>query len=395
MKDITSFDTLLIHAGQNRTWPRQYPTAPALIPSTSFRTESPEVMDAILGGDMPGFTYSRHANPTVEAFSDAVRLLEGGDTAHAFSSGMAALDAALFAIGLKSGDSLLLSRDLYGATMNLSEQIWGDMGVHVEIVDVTDVEQTQVSLNRLRPRGLVLETLSNPLMKVPQLDRVIALAHDVDCQVVVDNTFATPVLLRPLDLGADLVVHSATKYLGGHGDATGGVVVGRSAYARRLHQYVKLRGSVLSPFDAWLLLRGIKTLGVRFERQCQNAAAVAERLTASRRFTRVYYPGLSGHPSHETARSLFQRRGYGAVVTVDVPGGRESVFGLMSRLTLVGSATTIGDVYSLCLYPRIASHRNQSAEALAAMGISDETLRIAIGLEAVDDIVADILNAID
>ncbi len=395
MKDFISFDTRLIHAGQSRTWPQQYPTAPPLISGTSFRAESPEEMDAILSGDRPGFTYSRHANPTVEAFSEAVRLLEDGATAQAFSSGMAALDAALFAIGLKSGDSLLLSRDLYGATMTLSEEIWGDMGVHIETVDVTDLEQVHGVLNRLRPKGLVLETLSNPLMKVPQLGQLVRLAHDVDCQVVVDNTFATPILVRPIDLRADLVVHSATKYLGGHGDAIGGVVVGQIGYASRLHQYVKLRGSTLSAFDAWLLLRGIKTLSVRFERQCQNAAAVAERLSASQRFTRVYYPGLDGHPSHESARLLFSGRGYGAVVAVDVPGGRNGVFRLLSRLTLVGSATTVGDVYTLCLYPRMASHRHQSAEVLAAMGVSDQTLRISIGLEAVDDIVADILNAMD
>lgn len=392
---MTSQDTLIIHGGQSRTWPSQYSTAPSLIPSTSFRADTPEVMDAILGGDVPGFTYSRHANPTVEAFSDAIRVVEGADIAQAFSSGMAALDAALFAIGLKSGDSLLLSQDLYGATLNLSEQMWGEAGVHIETVDVSDLEKTHAALYRLHPKGLVLETLSNPLMKIPQLDRVIALAHAIDCQVVVDNTFATPVLVQPLRLGADLVVHSATKYLGGHGDATGGVVVGRSSYAKRLHQYVKLRGSVLSPFDAWLLLRGLKTLGVRFERQCQNARRVAEQLLASGRFTEVYYPGLSHHPYHKTARSLFGDRGYGAVVTVDVPGGRQSVFRLLSRLTLVGSATTVGDVYTLCLYPRIASHRNQSAEALQAMGITDETLRISIGLEAVQDIVADILNAMN
>ncbi len=395
MKDAPSLETLFIHAGQGHEWPRQYPTAPAIIPSTSFRTQSPEIMDAILGGDAPGFTYSRHANPTVKAFSEAVRVLEGGAVAQAFSSGMAALDAALFSVGLNPGDRLLLSRDLYGATMNLSEQVWGTMGIHVETVDVTDLERTEEALLRLRPRGLVVETLSNPLMKVPDLSRLIALAHRVECKVIVDNTFATPVLVRPLTLGADLVVHSATKYLGGHGDAIGGVVVAHQGYESRLHQYVKIRGSVLSPFDAWLLLRGIKTLGVRFERQCQNAAEAADLLLASGRFHRVYYPGLPDHPSHWTANALFSGRGYGAVVTVDVPGGRARIFHLLSRLTLVGSATTVGDVYTLCLYPSIASHRNQSAEALQAMGISDETLRIAVGLESVDDIVDDILTALD
>lgn len=394
LSNDTSLDTLFVHAGQAEAWPEEYPTAPAIIPSTSFRPKSPEAMDAILGGDASGFTYSRHANPTVHAFSEAVRLLENGDTAQAFSSGMAALDAALFAIGLGPGDKLLLSRDLYGATLNLTQELWGSMGIVAETVDLTDLTALRALLDRLRPKGLVVETLSNPLLKVPNLPVVIRESHKVDCPVIVDNTFATPVLCRPLNLGADLVVHSATKYLGGHGDAIGGVVAGKERYASRLHQYVKLRGSVLGAFDAWLLLRGIKTLGVRIARQCSNAHEVALRLGASGQFHRVYYPALNDHPSHAVAQALFGQKGYGAVVTVDVPGGRERVFHLLSRLKMVKSATTVGDVYTLCLYPRIASHRNQTSNDLALMGISDETVRVAVGLESVDDIVHDILQAL-
>lgn len=395
MKDTRDLDTLLIHAGETAAWPNEYPTAPPIVPSTSFRTKTPEVMDAILGGEESGFTYSRHANPTVEAFSEAIRLLEGGQAAQAFSSGMAALDAALFAIGLGAGDHLLLSRDLYGATLSLSEQIWGEFGVVAETVDASDLDTISQRIREFKPKALVLETLSNPLLKVPDLPRIAARAHEAGCAVIVDNTFATPVLARPLLLGADLVVHSATKYLGGHGDATGGVVVGREDYQAPLRQYVKLRGSVLSPFDAWLLLRGLKTLGVRLERQCRNALQIAERLETSGRFERVYYPGLPDHPSHQVATQVFSSLGYGAVVTVDVPGGRDAVFRLLSRLQVAGSATTVGDVYTLCLYPWIASHRNQSPEVLASMGISDKTLRIAVGLESVDDILADLLQAIE
>jgi cystathionine beta-lyase/cystathionine gamma-synthase len=395
MTNSERLDTLFVHAGQPQRWPNQVPTAPPIIASTSFRTGSPEEMDRILGGTEAGFTYSRHANPTVEAFQEAVRALEGGEVAQAFSSGMAALDAALFAVGLGPGDRLLLSVDLYGATMNLSHEIWGDMGVEVWDANLTDGDGWIETVRAWRPKAILVESLSNPLMKVPDLPRIIHEAHQVGAAVIVDNTFATPCLLRPLTLGADLVVHSATKYFGGHGDAVGGVVVGTQQYGGRLHQYVKLRGSVLSPFDAWLLHRGVKTLGVRFDRQCQNARELAQRLDASGVFRRVYYPGLLHHPSHERATQLFGGRGYGAVVTVDVPGGRERVFRLLSRLTLVGSATTVGDVYTLCLYPRVASHRNQTPEALAAAGISDDTLRIAVGLEAVEDIAADILSAMD
>jgi cystathionine beta-lyase/cystathionine gamma-synthase len=391
----SSLETLFVHAGNPDHWPREMSTAPLLVPSVSFRAQTPDLMDAILGGEQPGFSYSRHANPTVLGFSEAVRALEAGETAQAFGSGMAALDAALFAVDLKPGDHVLLSQDLYGATLNLSEQIWGPMGIQADIVDISQSSLVAEALQRVRPKALLLETLSNPLMKISDLDNVIALAHQFACQVIVDNTFATPVLVRPTLHGADLVVHSATKYLGGHGDALGGVVVGRQVYADRLHQYVKLRGGVLSPFDAWLLHRGLKTLGVRIERQVANALVVARELHASGKFRRVWYPGLPDHPSHEQAQRLFGDRGFGAVVTVEVPGGREPVFRLLSRLKLVGSATTVGDVYTLCLYPRVASHRNQSPQALAAMGISDETLRIAVGLEAADEIVSDILTAMD
>lgn len=394
MADNHSLETLYVHAGQVTDWPAQIPTAPSIVPSTSFRSLNPERMDAILGGQEPGFTYSRHASPTVEGFSEAVRRLEGGEMAQAFSSGMAALDAALYAIHMSPGDHLLVSRDLYGATLNLSEQLWGTMGIEVHLIDVTDTERFVEGLHRWKPKGLLIETLSNPLLKVPDLPTVINQAKQTGCQVIVDNTFATPVLLRPLSLGVDLVVHSATKYLGGHGDAMGGIVVGRQEYAQRLHQYVKLRGSVLSPFDAWLLHRGLKTLGLRVERQCANAAQVAELLEASAQFRHVYYPGLPSHPSHLMAQKLFEKKGYGAVVTVEIPGGRQRVFRFLSRLMLVGSATTVGDVYTLCLYPRMASHRNQSPEVLAEMGITDETLRIAVGIEAVKDIVADILTAL-
>ncbi|PSR20162.1 MAG: methionine gamma-lyase [Sulfobacillus acidophilus] len=393
--ESTSLETLFVHAGNYDDWPGEMSTAPVLVPSVSFRAKTPDLMDAILGGEVPGFSYSRHANPTVQGFSEAVRVLEAGQTAQAFGSGMAALDAALFAVGLRPGDHVLLSQDLYGATLNLSEQIWGAMGIQVDVVDISHTEMVQEALQRVRPKALLFETLSNPLMKIPDLDAVIARAHECDCQVIVDNTFATPALARPALHGADLVVHSATKYLGGHGDALGGVVVGRKEYEERLHQYVKLRGGVLSPFDAWLLHRGLKTLGVRIERQVANALVVAHKLRDSGKFRRVWYPGLPDHPSYERARTLFGERGFGAVVTVEVPGGREPVFRLLSRLKLVGSATTVGDVYTLCLYPRVASHRNQSPQALAAMGITDETLRIAVGLEAADEIVRDILAAME
>ncbi|MDA8195347.1 MAG: aminotransferase class I/II-fold pyridoxal phosphate-dependent enzyme [Thermaerobacter sp.] len=395
MKELAavSLDTLLVHAGNPDSTLQQIPTSPAIFPSTSYRVDSPERMDAILAGDEEGYTYGRHGSPTVEAFASAVAALEGAAQAVAFGSGMAAVDAAWHAIGVKSGDAVLISRDLYGASLNLTHNLWGRSGVRTLAVDLTDLAALARALNDAKPVGLLFETLSNPLLKVPDLQRVIDLCHQAGCQVIVDNTFATPLMVRPLDLGADLVVHSATKYLGGHGDALGGVVAGGIGYASALHQYLKLRGGVLGPFEAWLLHRGLKTLGVRFERQCDNAREVARALAASGLFAAVYHPLLPDHPTHALAVRQFGARLGGAVVTVDLPGPRDLVFRFLKGLNLVGSATTVGDVYTLCLYPRIASHRNQTAEELAAMGIRDGTVRIAVGIENPDDIVKDLLTA--
>jgi cystathionine beta-lyase/cystathionine gamma-synthase len=238
-----------------------------------------------------------------------------------------------------------------------------------------------------------LELLTNPLVKVVDGPAVTTLAHQVGAAVIVDNTFTTPLAARPLADGADLVVHSATKYLAGHGDATGGVVVGPAAYEKRLVQYLKLRGAVLGPMEAWLILRGLRTLALRFRRQVANAGALAEGLAASGLFQAVHYPGLPSHPHYERARRLYGDYAAGAVVTVELDGGREAVFRFLSALRLVGSATTVGDVYTLCLYPAIASHRQQTPEERAAMGIHDGTVRISVGIEDPADLLDDLCQA--
>lgn len=386
-------DTLVVHAGHPKTPYDQVPTGLAIYPSTSYRTDNPDMMDAILGGDAPGHTYARHGNPNVEAFSQAMASLERAPQAVSFGSGMAAVDAALYAADLRAGDRLLLSQDLYGASINLASGIWGTTGIETVFCDFTNQEVLRDVLRRKQPKALLFETLSNPLLKVVDMASVAAWAHEVGCQVIVDNTFATPLAVRPLTLGADLVVHSGTKYVGGHGDAMGGVVVGSEAYAKRLKQYLKLRGAVLGPFEAWLLHRGLKTLSVRFYRQCANALEVGRQLESSGLFSRVYHPFLPSHPTYEHARALLGEQLGGAVVTVEFPKGRKQVFQFLQALKIVGSATTIGDVYTLCLYPRIASHRNQSSEELETMGITEGTLRIAVGIEDPQDIADDVKQA--
>jgi cystathionine beta-lyase/cystathionine gamma-synthase len=387
-------DTQVVHAGNRGRYEGPHrPTVNPVYLSNSFQPETPEEMDAILGSDLGGYTYSRHANPTVEALAEAVATLEGGEHAVAFASGMAAVDAALYAADLEAGDTLLLSRDLYGASANLAEQVWTRGGIRVAYADLTDLDAAEHAFKRHRPKAVLFELLTNPLLRVVDGPAVAAIARAHGARVIVDNTFTTPLAARPLAFGADLVVHSATKYLSGHGDVGGGVVVSQPPYERALHQYLKLRGGILGPFEAWLIHRGLRTLALRFRRQVENAEWLAEGLAASGLFVAVHYPGLPTHPHHERAARLFGPWSGGAVVTVEIAGGRPAAFRFLKALRLVGSATTVGDVYTLCLYPPISSHRQQTAEERAQMGITDGTLRISVGIEDPEDLLADVVNA--
>lgn len=384
--------TQLVHAGEARPELPGRPTVHAISMSNTYVAE-PEVMDAILGG-APGYTYGRHHNPTVDALAYAVCQLEHGEVAFAYSSGMAAVHAALMSLALRPSDVIVLSRDLYGASLNLVEQLFRPMGVEALAEDLTDLSRVEAVFRQHRPRAVLLELISNPLLRLIDGPQITELAHRYDVRVIIDNTFTTPLMATPIDYGVDMVVHSATKYLGGHGDAIGGIVVAKEAYRDRLYQQQKLMGTILGPFEAWLLHRGLKTLGLRFPRQCQNAAALAQILHQSGKFHRVHYPGLSHHPEHADVKRLFPSGYQGAVVTLEVDGGKPAVFRFLERLKLVIPATTVGDVYTLALYPLIASHRSQTDEARRAMGISDDTVRIAVGIEAIEDIADDILAAV-
>lgn len=369
------------------------PTALPIYPATSFRSRSAESLDQLMAGQRQGFSYARHGNPNVDALVEAMMRLEGTETGIATGSGMAAIDAALYASGLAVGDRVLVSQDVYGASLSLLSTIWREAGVEVIVADLTEAGFFASQLEQSQPKAVLVETISNPLLKVLDIPAMSRLAHDAGAQMIVDNTFATPVMCRPAEWGADLVVHSATKYLGGHGDAMGGVVLGRHEHQDRLHQYLKLRGAVLGPFEAWLIHRGLRTLGVRFERQSANAKRVAKMLYDSGLFAHVYYPLLEDHPTYTTARKVLGDILGGAVVTLDLKGGKNEVFRFIDHLELVASATTVGDIYSLCLYPLIASHRNQTREERAKMGISDATVRISVGLEDPEDIALDIIKA--
>ncbi|POB10735.1 PLP-dependent aspartate aminotransferase family protein [Sulfobacillus sp. hq2] len=384
-------DTWLVHAGTD-FFGNLEPTALPIYPSTSYRSRSGEELDQLMGGTREGFSYARHGNPNVAALVEAMKVLEHAETGIATASGMAAIDAALYATGLAPHDRVLVSQDIYGASLSLLSSLWAEFGVETAVGEFTDADVFVSMLAEVRPKAVLIETISNPLLKVLDVPELVRLAHGHGAQVIVDNTFATPVMYRPAECGADLVVHSATKYLGGHGDAMGGVVLGRQQHEERLHQYLKLRGAVLGPFESWLIHRGLRTLGVRFEKQSANALQVAQKLQASGLFTHVYYPLFADHPTYATAQRLLPNMG-GAVVTLELSGGKDRVFRFMDRLELIASATTVGDVYSLCLYPLIASHRNQTPEQRAQMGITDGTIRISIGLEDPGDIAGDLIQA--
>lgn len=386
-------ETILVHAGGGPV--QANPTALPIYPSNSYIVDSLEELDGIMSGKTAGYSYARHGNPTVDGLAEAMARLEGAETVIATASGMAAIDAAFFAVGLGPGDTVLLSRDLYGASLHLARSVWGQYGVRTATLDMSDLEGLRSALDEFGPKALLFETLSNPLLKVADLPRVVEMAHGAGCQVIVDNTFATPLAMQPLRHGADLVVHSATKYIGGHGDAMGGIVAAGGKYSEVLHQFLKSRGAVLGPFEGWLLHRGLRTLSVRFERQCETAWHLARDLERTGRLRAVYHPFLQSHPTVDVARKLLPEKLGGAVVTLELPGGKEGAFRFVRALRVVRPATTVGDVYSLCLYPPVASHRNQTLEERLEMGITDGTMRIAVGLEHRDDLFADLLQAVE
>jgi cystathionine gamma-synthase/methionine-gamma-lyase len=355
-----------------------------------------EDLDAVFAGTRQGYVYARYGNPTVTALEQAVAVLEEGESALAFASGMAAVHATLLAEGARAESAVVAAHDIYGATYALLDQLLRSQGVTVRFVDAADVQAVEAACAELRPVALVVETISNPLLKVADLPALADVAHQHGSTLLVDNTFATPCLVQPLRSGADVVVHSATKYLGGHGDVLGGIVVTSDARRAELFELLKVTGGNLGPQEAWLVLRGLKTLALRMRQHSENARAVAHWLEAHPRVSRVLYPGLPSHPQHALAQRLFGGRGYGGMVSFELAGaGQREVFRFFESLRLCLPATTLGDVYTLVLYPAHSSHRALSAEQRARVGIGDGLVRMSVGIEAVEDIIADLEQALD
>lgn len=396
MEPPFSFATQAVHAGERAPKPDFTPVTTPIYQSASFVYDSLETMDAIFSGERPGYVYTRYGNPTVSALEHAVATLEGGETAVAYASGMAAIHATLLALEVTSGSAVVAAQDLYGATSTLLTTIFASQGVHVRLVDMTDLDQVEQALQEVRPTVVLAEMISNPLLKVVDLEQVAALTHVHGSTLVVDSTFTSPYLLQPLRYGADVVIHSTTKFLGGHGDVTGGIVVAPGAFRSKLELVGRLVGGILSPHEAYLTLRGIKTLPLRVRQQCQNALTIARWLTEQPHVRRVHYPGLEQHPGHDLAKRLLRDGHFGAVLSFElVDGDRARVFAFLNNLRLCLLATTMGDIYTELLYPTMSSHRMLSPEQRAAVGISEALIRLSAGIEEGHDLIADLDQALN
>ena len=394
--DNKSFTTRTVHAGERLDLDGVNPVASPIHPSVGYTFADSNDLDAVLGNEKAGYVYStRYANPTVTAFENAVANLEGADSAHAFSSGMAAIHMSLLAAGVQAGTSVVAAADVYGATYTLLQGIFTVLGARVHFVDVLDLEAVQQTVVQQKPAVLLVETISNPLMKVADLPRLVEIAHAGKALLLVDNTFCSPYLCNPIQFGADMVIHSATKSIAGHGDVMAGIVATTAALKEKTLALNKLVGSSIGPFEAWLALRGLKTLSLRMRQQCDNALGLAEWLGGHPRIKHVNYPFLKDHPQYGLLHSLTEGRGAGGVFSFEILGaGREQVFAFMDALDLIQPATSLGDIYSLVLYPAISSHRTLSPEERASLGIGDGLVRISCGIEDVADIQADIEQAL-
>ncbi|HEX3030691.1 MAG TPA: PLP-dependent aspartate aminotransferase family protein [Bacillota bacterium] len=338
-------------------------------------------------GESTGFDYSRTANPTRQVLEQGIADLEGGSKGFAFATGLAALTAILLLF--KPGDHLVVTEDLYGGTYRMLEAVFGDLGITATFVDTTDLEQVRGAL-RDNTRAILVETPTNPLLKVADVEALVALAREQGLLTIVDNTFLTPIILRPLELGADIVVHSGTKYLGGHNDLLAGVVVAREeALCERIGFLQNSLGAVLGAFDSWLLIRGLKTLALRMERQQANALQLASWLQSHPGVKKVYYPGLPEHQGHD----LLKDKGFGAMVSFVVEG-QKVVEKVLKRVKIISFAESLGGVESLITFPAVQTHSAIPEETRERLGIDNGLLRLSVGAENIEDLIADLEQAL-
>jgi cystathionine gamma-synthase len=379
--EALGFETLAIHAGQDPD-PVTGAVVPPIYQTSTYKQDG-------VGGTRGGYEYSRTANPTRTALETCLAALEDGAAALAFASGMAAEDCLIRTL-CRPGDQVLIPGDAYGGTFRLFDKVLRNWGVEYRSVHQTDLEAVASAAARWRPKLIWTETPTNPLLSIVDIRALAQIAHEAGALLVVDNTFASPYLQRPLDLGADVVVHSTTKYLGGHSDVVGGaIIVADEAHSAELHFTQNATGAVAGPFDAWLTLRGIKTLAARMDKHCANAARIARTLTEHPAVESVLYPGLAGHPGHELAKS--QMRDFGGMVSFRVRGGEEAAVAVCGRTRLFTLGESLGGVESLIEHPARMTHASVAESPLA---VPPDLVRLSVGIEDPADLLADLTQAL-
>ncbi len=367
-------------------------TSEALYLTSGYVYESAEEAEAAFKGDKDRFVYSRYANPTVSMFEERLRLLEGAEACRATASGMSAVFASLMA-QLKAGDRVVASRALFGSCDYIIAELLPRFGIETELIDGTDLSAWEAALAK-GAQAVFMETPSNPTLEIIDIRAVCELAHAAGAKVIVDNVFATPLLQRPLDLGADIVVYSATKLIDGQGRTMGGAILCSEAFIKdHLQMFYRHTGPSMSPFNAWVMLKGLETLELRVERHCANALKVARFLEGRAGVTRVLYPGLPSHPQAELAGR--QMKGGSALVAFEIEGGKERAFRTVNSLATIDISNNLGDAKSLITHPATTTHQRLSPEGRARLGIGDGLLRLSVGLEDADDLIEDLDQALN
>jgi cystathionine gamma-synthase/methionine-gamma-lyase len=382
--------TQMVHGGEKLDISPAIPTVNPIHFSTSYVFDSADDLDNAFDDPTESYAYARFGNPTVRALETAIAMVEGCEAAIAYPSGMAAVNG-VFQLFARKGERIIASRDVYGATLTLLETQFRTIGVEPHFVDPTDLDAVRRLAKEVKPSLIFSETISNPLMKVSDIRGLAAIAESVGAVLVIDNTFASPALARPTDLGAHLTLHSTTKYLAGHGDVMGGVVSGPKETITQMRATARINGSVPGPMDAWLTLRGLKTLHLRMREHSRNARIVADWLRSDPRITTVNYPGCDGGPADQ-----FLSEDRSGMLSFEVEGfGQDQVFRFLESIRVIEPGTTLGDVSSLALYPAKSSQRGLTPEQRQEWGINDNLIRLSVGIEDANDIIADLDQALN
>lgn len=378
------FDTLAVRAGQRRSPEGEHGEALFMTSSYVFRSAADAAVR--FSGEVAGNVYSRYTNPTVRTFEERMAALEGAEQAVATASGMAAIMACVMSL-CSAGDHILVSRSVFGATVTLFEKYFKRFGIQVDYVTLADLGQWQAAC-KANTKLFFVESPSNPLAELVDIAALAEVAHANGAQLVVDNCFCTPVLQQPLKLGADIVIHSATKFIDGQGRCLGGVVAGRAEQMKEVVGFLRTAGPTLSPFNAWVFLKGLETLRLRMQAHCATAQQLAEWLEQQPQVEKVYYAGLPSHPQHELAKR--QQKGFGAVVSFEVKGGKDGAWRFIDATRLFSITANLGDAKSTITHPGTTTHGRLSPEDRAKAGIRDSLIRIAVGLEELEDLKADL-----